>query len=309
MQTGFEFRTKGGAKAAGIQGAISNISQAIVNLKNKQNQDNITKAQNTLQMFTKAMEAGDTYTANLLATNPKVVKSWEKYLLMEFPRVEGGDPKSSKLGKVGEPGGISVPGASTNQQIADSLQQALKARMNQMPTDQRAGLSTPEAALSPDQFRNYNESRLGLKLTPAQQGVIDKQEQMALIQANESVTKYALEQNRILAGTQYGADKRLEGVKYAANARRDMVKEIQNAKPDKMAETIYKATSGMYTNLAKNAQTQYEMAMKNKDEKTAAIFKQQMDDFTTRGAALQQNYEGLKILRDLNITTPEDQEQ
>jgi hypothetical protein len=117
---GTSFPNPVAAQGAMVSSAIDSIAGAIHTAKEDKRQSEVTKAQNTLNMFQNALAQGDMQVANLLATDSKIVSSWEKYLKMQFPRVPkasafGPAPapgskadKNSVLGNVNEPGGLAV---------------------------------------------------------------------------------------------------------------------------------------------------------------------------------------------------------
>jgi hypothetical protein len=109
--------------------AADMMSQAVMNYKQKQNADAVAKAQSSFQQYQQAIQAGDMQTANYIATDPKVVKSWEKYLNEFINKVPGEvnppqpnaagsafpqikqpqDPRPGALGQINQPGGLAVP--------------------------------------------------------------------------------------------------------------------------------------------------------------------------------------------------------
>jgi hypothetical protein len=100
----FAFPNKQARNAAVVSTGIENMSEAIHNFKVEKDQNEFTKAKNTWDLYQKAAavnpETGqpvDPHTMAILAKDPKIVKGWEKYLKMEFPREAGAvDPKTGK---------------------------------------------------------------------------------------------------------------------------------------------------------------------------------------------------------------------
>ena len=100
----FAFPNKGARNAAVVSTGIENMSEAIHTFKVQKDQDEFQRAKNTWDLYQKAAavnpETGqsvDPHTMAILAKDPKIVKGWEKYLKMEFPREAGApDPKTGK---------------------------------------------------------------------------------------------------------------------------------------------------------------------------------------------------------------------
>lgn len=117
---GTSFPNPVAAQGAMVSSAIDSIAGAIHTAKEDKRQSEVTKAQNTLNMFQNALAQGDMNVANLLAKDPKIVASWEKYLKMQFPKaprddVFGPSPapgskaeRNRPLGDVNQPGGVQV---------------------------------------------------------------------------------------------------------------------------------------------------------------------------------------------------------
>ena len=100
----FAYPNKQARNAAVVATGIENMSEAIHNFKVEKDQNEFQKAKNTWDLYQKAAavnpETGqpvDPHTMAILAKDPKIVKGWEKYLKMEFPREAGApDPKTGK---------------------------------------------------------------------------------------------------------------------------------------------------------------------------------------------------------------------
>ena len=100
----FSYPNKSARNAAVVSTGIENISEAIHNFKTEKDQNDFQRAKNTLEMYNKAAainpqtgQPQDPHTMEMYRKDGKIVKLWEKYLKMEFPREAGAvDPKTGK---------------------------------------------------------------------------------------------------------------------------------------------------------------------------------------------------------------------
>jgi hypothetical protein len=100
----YSYPNKQARNAAVVSTGVENVSEAIHNFRAKKDQDEYQRAKNTMDMYNKAAainpETGlpqDPHLKDLYENDNKIVKSWEKYLKLEFPREAGPpDPKTGK---------------------------------------------------------------------------------------------------------------------------------------------------------------------------------------------------------------------
>lgn len=100
----FAFPNKQARNGAVVATGIENVSEAIHNFKVKKDQDEYQKAKSSWDLYQKAAAVDpqtgqpvDPHTMAILGSDPKIVKSWEKMLKMEFPHEQGPpDPKTGK---------------------------------------------------------------------------------------------------------------------------------------------------------------------------------------------------------------------
>jgi len=171
MQTGFEFNSKAGAKAATVSGVISNMTQAISRARQKQEESQRTKAANYASQLAQAMADGDQETVQMMLSDPKIVKTIEKGLDYVFPKEPGEPPPPEAKGVIqgiqkalgrgkfnqqnrpmpaaGQPGGVHLPRPSMAAQTATMQQQAQQKELQFGPQQmaalqQRIGMADPE---------------------------------------------------------------------------------------------------------------------------------------------------------------------
>jgi hypothetical protein len=233
---GTSFPNPVAAQGAAVSSAIDSIAGAIHTAKENKRQDEVTKAQNTLNMFQNALAQGDMNVANLLAKDPKIVSSWEKYLKMQFPKAErdpvfGPSPapgskadKQRPLGGVNEPGGIAV----TQDVNAQAMNQA-KLLSEQALAQQRQAAAAKDVA---DADRSYIEGHAD---------VLKAQASVATAEADRAAAKVRLDEAQAKLEAQP-----LENEKLRAQTKRELAEAYKAYKEgDKAVKE-----AGMNKNLA-----------------------------------------------------------
>jgi hypothetical protein len=190
---GTSFPNPVAAQGAMVSSAIDSIAGAIHTAKEDKRQSEVTKAQNTLNMFQNALAQGDMQVANLLATDPKIVSSWEKYLKMQFPREPkasafGPAPapgskadKNSVLGNVNEPGGLAV-----SQDVNAQAMNQAKLASEQALAQQRQASAGKDAA---DTDKAYIESHADVLKAQAAVSEAEANRAAAKVRLDESEAK------------------------------------------------------------------------------------------------------------------------
>lgn len=167
-----EYGSKGGRDAAVVSSGIENLSQAIHGFKSKKDADELAIAQNTMKAYQQASQIDpqtgqpvDPYTKHLYENDPKIVRSWEKYLKFQFPR-EASDPgKKDAKGKPaqGAPH-IPQPQADPEALLRQLMQQKMLAqgRAGQLAPSQGSAALPGTEVLSPEEFKDAMKEKYGL---------------------------------------------------------------------------------------------------------------------------------------------------
>jgi hypothetical protein len=162
-ETGFEFRTKGGARAATVSGAVSNIMQSISRMKQQAEDRKRTEAQNIMSVLLRAYENPDD------PVNKRIIQT-----IMS-------DPKKQKVlreiyGSVVEamkPGETSPEAVGAQQAVKEAQQREQQGAAKPAPAAQPQPLfmpgATPQARLGAEQART-GEMAESVKQKMMQQG-------------------------------------------------------------------------------------------------------------------------------------------
>jgi hypothetical protein len=290
---GTTFGNRAAAREAAGASFGDAVVQAIQSSQAKREADNVAKAQNTMNMFMNALAQGDMQVANLLAQDPKVTKSWEKYLKMEFPRMPGkaedaGRPKPSPLipgttmaqpqppegyvPGVNQPGGIAIPRDMTPEaQIRDQQLQAVQQVMSRMSPEQIAstvpGMAEARPELSPAEFKQASLIRYGVAMSKEQEASLDAASRMKLAEFQVDMLKFLTGQeaqtDRALAVAGLYSGATVEAARIAAEsrlqvarARIDAMKDLQNQKGAQLQTTLYRQNMADYGAMARELQRQ-----------------------------------------------------
>src|SRR5260370_15262245 len=160
----FAFPNKSARNAAVVSTGIENISEAIHNFKAEKDKNDFVRAKNTWDLYQKAAAVDpqtgkpvDPHTMSILAQDPKIVKGWEKYLKMEFPREQGAtDPKTGK--PTHTPPIIPQPTADPAAQIKALTDQRALTQLRNVPGE--TGHLTPE--------ESHKKEMIDAGITPSQ---------------------------------------------------------------------------------------------------------------------------------------------
>lgn len=197
---------------------INEVAKTITSFKAHKDETEFLKAKNSLAMFQNAIAQGDMQVANLLGTDPKVVKSWEKYLKMEFPRLPGGGQSSQTPAGVNQPGGLAIP---VNQAEIVAQKQAFDKRQadiaaqnaNANQNNAQAGLQNEQAkAVAPMTLADIDAKHAQVRASDAAtQFDQARTTAQTLENTNGDVHKTALAQQNMLnaEAAKYAADKRM----------------------------------------------------------------------------------------------------
>jgi hypothetical protein len=326
MRTGVEFNTKAGRTGAVVAGSIQNIAEAVHGFAEKKNQDNISKAQNWLNMYQTALGEGDQYTADLLKNDPKVVKAWEKYLKLEFPKVEkvdipGGTGSHNPFGASFETpipmggqathGGTSEivsPKPGVDQQLAAASKNALMEGIKSGDPRAIAKVMGPEYNITQDEFKQHTRAAFGLELTPVQVAAMDEKAKLMLAKMKEDIIKEAmkeqaqLERELAVAGVRGGATVEAARVRASASLkatqmRVNAMKDIQKAKGEDINSKIFTTAMNNYKDMLDNVNNN--LAKKDLDP----TYKKQLEAdkvrLTKSYEDAKDEYEGFKMFKDL----------
>ena len=171
----FSYPNTSARQGAVVKTGIENISEAIHNFKVKKDTDEFQKAKNTWDLYQKASAINpqtgqpvDPHTMEILKNDPKIVKGWEKYLKMEFPR------ESAAGGAQGAPGGkkapqgppiIPPPTAPAGEQSKALMDQKMLEglRSGAISPSQGASASEGATALTPDEWKKAMKVKYGIE--------------------------------------------------------------------------------------------------------------------------------------------------
>jgi hypothetical protein len=204
----FSMPNKSARNAAVVSTGIENMSEAIHNFKVKKDTDEFQRAKNTWDLYQKAATLNpqtgqpvDPHTMEVLKNDPKIVKGWEKYLKMQFPR-EAGAP-DAKTGKAQQGQPIIPPPTADPAQMAKQLQaQKLLEGLRSGSLSQSQVVSESEGAtaLSPEDWQKAMKIKYGL--TPSlKQTKEDQKLQSDIDKNNAEISKFGTEITKLDAET------------------------------------------------------------------------------------------------------------
>lgn len=316
-QTGVNFPTKKARDAVVVSTGMEGIAQAIEHFKNKDNSDKMAKAQSTLDMFNAANAAGDTATANLLSSDPKIVKQWEKYLKLEFERVPVTQKSPAppvapgRTPPANQPGGIAVPRPSPQAQLSSAVQNIMIQGLKDKDPRVMASVLGPGFVLSPDDFRTATKAQFGIEMSPAQVKQLDIQSRQILATSVLDYTKFVTGKGMDAASRKEVEDARVRGneeiarghdaaIRYAADQRRLAVKDISKASPANVNLAIVKGQQTMYDGIAKAGMTAMANLekLKPKDYQTDPLYnyyKQSVADAQSKSDGLKATYDNMQM--------------
>jgi hypothetical protein len=182
LGSSFSFPNTSARNAAVVSTGIENMSEAIHNFKTEKDTNEYQKAKSTWDLYQKASavdpQSGnpvDPHTMAVLANDPKIIKSWEKYLKMEFPQQQAippsgaSSPTAGKKGAAGASQGPPMmpkpaadPTAMANQLIAQRKLEQLRAAPGET------------GGLTPDESHTAALMEAGIKPKVQDQKAIDK---------------------------------------------------------------------------------------------------------------------------------------
>lgn len=192
------FPNKQARAGAVAKTGIENMSEAIHSFKSKKDEDELAKAKNTWDIYQKAAtidpatgQPVDPYTMSIYKNDPKIIARWEKYLKMDFPRVDASDPgqvaKSGGGGKNSAKQGTPVipgpPAPSQQDQLKAAIAQQMlqKLKSGQVSAGQLDSAGNPadigSTALSPKDWEAAMKTKYGISskaLSTKDQKDIDK---------------------------------------------------------------------------------------------------------------------------------------
>lgn len=325
LRTGVEFNTQGGRTGAVVAGSIQNIAEAVHGFAQKRNEDNITKAQNWLQMYQTALAQGDNYTADLLKKDPKVVKAWEKYLKMEFPKVEKVDiPATSGRpganlevpipmgGQAGHGGRAEIvsPKPNVDQQLAAASKNAMLAGIQSGDPRAIAKMYGSEYNITPDEFKQHTRAQFGLDLTPVQVSMMEAKDKELLMTLKTDVVREAMREvaqfQREMSTTGLSGEYTLEAAKVRGELTLKGVQEhvaalknIAELKPDKFISGMYENMMKSYTSMINNAQTN--LSRKDLDSDYRTKLEADLEKYQQGFNEAKKASEGMKLLKELGI--------
>lgn len=325
--SGFNFPNSKAAQGATAASALDSIAKAIYTSRENKRQDEVTHAQNTLNMFQNALAQGDMQTANLLATDPKIVKQWEKYLKMEFPRVPGAPPVESPmgvgpiaqpspptggqapLGQVNQPGGLGVardmrPDSQIHNAMSQSVLDAIKSG-KLSPQDLLAQQIGASAYLTPEENKQAARASMGIGLTADRQAQLDGALKQYAIDSMKDIVKIVTEQQMMGArelALQGKKDTAAETrTRITANATLNAVRErfkalakLQDSKGEKLNTGFYETLIRSDTALANTFIPRISDPKLSDDEHKAA--QAQYDLLTGRIEGLKKAYSGYQTM-------------
>ncbi len=318
LRTGTEFSTKAGGVGAMVASGVQNVAEAIHGFKAKRDQDNITKAQNWLNMYETAKSSGDEYTASLLANDPKVVKAWEKYLKMEFPRVEKLELPTSQRGaggeltipmKMGEQprfGGearIATPGPTPAAQLETAKTQIQLEGLRRGDPRMASAIFGPQAALSEDEFRQATRSQFGIELSRAQVAAMDEKAKELLTGLKADIVKEAVREAGAIHRAEVTGGFTVEAARIRAQAMKDStamrvgaLKEIAKGKGADINEKIFINSTKIYKDLITNINNNLSKQA-NLSKADIAKLQADRDTYEQKLKSAQEEYEGYKLFR------------
>lgn len=330
----------GGAREAAAASFGDAIVQAIQAGKNKKDSENVAKAQNTLNMFLHAVQQNDMKVANLLATDPKITASWEKYLKQEYPRVPGTPTKQEATpssdaskgimptqttplapgtGNINEPGGIGVARDMTPEgQIKERQLAAINRYMSTLSDEQVAKTaSVPGMALtglSDTDSKKATMFQYGLALTPEQNATLDANLKAHMATTWADMIKSITQQQEMTARTGAMTASQQKVAETNRQARLDVAKEYIKGNKDLQKLKGTALQTGTYTALinGQNALAlQAEKELKDIPKNTYGGFGGDNPLYTAKQAEvaryqqnakdIQSQYDGFKIAQELGI--------
>lgn len=170
----FSYPSASAAKGAVVKTGIENISEAIHNFRVKKDTDEFQRAKNTWDLYQKASALNpqtgqpvDPHTMEILKNDPKIVKGWEKYLKMEFPRESASPSAQGASGGKGKPQGppiIPPPTAPAGDQAKALMDQKMleSLRSGAISPSQAAQAGEGATALTPDEWKQAMKAKYGL---------------------------------------------------------------------------------------------------------------------------------------------------
>ncbi|MCI0557036.1 MAG: hypothetical protein MN733_00960, partial [Nitrososphaera sp.] len=343
-----EQRTGKGRDAAIAAGAIRSISKAITEHRNRKEQGEIAKAQNWYNVFQTALAQGDMWTTNLYASDPKILQAWEKWLKLDLKRVPGtavgqatvpGGVNVANLsgpgvsarpgmiqtlptptgvpGDINMPGGIAIPRAGGEEQLA-AVRRNFLTQIAQQDPEKFIAMTTPRgelAAISGEEFRQAAKSQLGLELTPLQTQQLSQRTKLAMMDLRVDLFKFVTGEGTKLDIAETEKMSRENVAKIGAVARvqamRERMSGIQKLNQEK--------TNTLEGKMLLNAQGAYEEMMKqfNKekasllaegykpDHKRVVALDEKIVEYQKKATAIRNEYEGWKLYRKFLGDEPE----
>lgn len=328
--------------AARDEAATASFGRALVSAidanKNKKDEDNIARAQNTMNTFLHAVQQNDMATANLYASDPKITGMWEKYLKQEYKRLPA-SPKSEATpkenlssglmptqsvpqnpveGQINQPGGIAIPRDMTPEgQIRQRQLAAVNDVMSKMSPEQVAatasvpGVNMDASALSSEEFKKYTQSKYGLALTKEQDMLLDSNAKIAQANAMADVYKYtvgqvmSIQRAEIAAGgTVEAANKRAAGALAVMKEHNKGLKDVQNLKGMGLTTALYQQQMKMYQQMAddfnkKLADPSYGInGLWWKSDAERKTLEAQRDDWLKKANDAKTEWEGFKFVQE-----------
>lgn len=331
------FGSKSEKQGAVVGSAIDNIAQAIHTFKSKRDADALSKAQNSFQLFQAALQQGDEHTANLLATDPKVVKGWEKYLKMEFPRETGTPtpeqkptgtvpPDRSMLDKVmgrnkepmarlpemNSPGGIAVPRPGPEQQLHTAQVNAMIEGLKNKDPRAIAAVYGPGYEQTPEEFRASSRFHNGFELSPVQVAAMDEHSKLVLLKSKADFMKFVSGQSIVSQRAEdvaningawrlAGDEVRASATRDAARYRADAIKAMRTAPADKMNQVIMKSNLDMYSHMATTLSTVGAALVKSDHRKEGEALLKEAQGYTLKSDEIRVRMEAFEDMKKLGI--------
>lgn len=329
------FGSKSEKQGAVVGSAIDNIAQAIHTFKSKRDADALSKAQNSFQLFQTALQQGDQHTANLLATDPKVVKGWEKYLKMEFPRETGTPDKKptgtvppdrsimdkmtghnkapmSRLPDMNTPGGIAVPQPGPEQQLHTAMVNQMIEGLKKGDPRAIASVYGPNYKLTPEEFRASSRHEYGFELSPVQVAAMDEHSKLVLLKSKADFMKFVSGQSIISQRAEDVANIngawRLAGDEARANATRDAaryraeaIKALKTTPADKMNEVIMKSNMDSYSHMATTLSTVGGALIKSDHKKEGEALLKEAQGYMKQSEEIRVRMEAFEDMKKLGI--------
>jgi hypothetical protein len=170
----FSYPNTSARQGAVVKTGIENVSEAIHNWKVSKDQDEFQRAKNTMDMYQKAAainpqtgQPTDPHTMELYRKDPKIVKLWEKYLKLEFPREAAPQGAPGASGGKKAPQGppiIPPPTAPAGEQSKALMDQKMLEglRSGAISPSQAMSASEGATAMSPDEWKQAMKAKYGL---------------------------------------------------------------------------------------------------------------------------------------------------